>query len=221
MNQGSAPTQVTAEVHLKRAYELINDVEKATEEFRRSSIQHNAQLDADQPFLQMMATGFRGKKQLSQQKSTLQQDLQLANDELGRAAALNADVTIQTKDGVFGIKLLRSMIIYIRGSLEMIWGTSQKAKEQFASSIQILELPDARYMLGLLYEDEYKPKEALKEFERCLELDPAGELSVPALREANAMRNYKKRFRGSWGTFILLFIFFFPAAFIYLAAKWK
>jgi tetratricopeptide (TPR) repeat protein len=213
--------QVTPEVHLKRAHGLITDVEKPTEEFRSSALQHSAQLDADQPFLQMMATGFRGKRQLAQQKSTLLGDLQLANDELDRAAALNRDATIETGDGAFGIKQLRALIPYLNGQLEVILGSSQKAKQLFANSIQLLDFPSPHYMLGLLYEDEYKPAEALREFERCLQLDPDGELSVPALREANAMKNYKKRFRGSWGAFFLLLIFFFPAAFVYLVAKWK
>ena len=76
-------------------------------------------------------------------------------------------------------------------------------------------------MLGLLYESEYKPIEALRHFERCLELDPDGELSVPALREANAMRHYRKKFRGQWGLFFLMLVFFFPAAIVYFVVKYK
>ena len=214
-------SQITAEVHLKRAHGLIADVEKATEEFRRSAVQHDAQLDADGPFLQMMVTSFTGKRALAQQKATLLGDLQLANGELDHAAGLNPEATIETKDGVVGIKTLRAEILYVNGQLELFSGGSVKAKELFARTIQLVDFPDVHYMLGLIYEDEYKQAEALKEFEKCLELDPGGDMSVPALREANAMRNYKKKFRGSWGTFILLLIFCFPVAFVYLAGNWK
>src|SRR5262249_20650457 len=116
---------------------------------------------------------------------------------------------------------LRSFIQLMRGQLEMIWGTSRGAIQFLQNSVQIVELPDAHYMLGLIYESEYRPAEALAHFERCLEIDPAGDLSVSALRELNAMKNYKKRFRGSWGTFAILFVFFFPLAFLYFFAKRK
>jgi hypothetical protein len=82
----------------------------------------------------------------------------------------------------------------------------------------MMEFAEPHYMLGIVYEGQYRPVEALIHFERCLELDPVGELSVPALREANAMRNYKKRFRGSWGTFFLL-LCIWPAAIIYFFVK--
>jgi tetratricopeptide (TPR) repeat protein len=213
--------QMTAEVHLKRAHGLISDVDKATEEFRGSAVVHNERLDTDQPFLQMMVTGFKGKRELEQQKSTLLADLQLANDELDRAVALNRDATIETGDGALGIKQLRAMIRYANGQLELIWGSSQKAKQLFTNTIELVDFPDPHYMLGLIYEGEYKPAEALKEFERCLQLDPSGELSVPALREANAMKNYKKRFRGSWGIFFLLLLLFWPGAIIYVIVKRK
>ena len=115
------------------------------------------------------------------------------------------------------------MIWYAKGQLELVWGKSDKAREFFTSSIQVADSAEARYMLGLILEDEYQPAEALKEFEKCLELDPAGELSVPALREANAMKNYRKKFRGSWPLFILLLFFPFPIVFgvLYFVAKRK
>ena len=84
---------------------------------------------------------------------------------------------------------------------------------------QIIEFAEPHYMLGLIYEANM-PGPALWHFEKCLQLDPDGELSVPALREANAMRNYKKRFRGSWGTFFLL-LFIWPAAIVYFFVKRK
>src|SRR5437879_8861711 len=49
-----------AEVHLKRAWGLMTEVEKATETFRQRAIQHDAQLDQDQPFMSMLVTGFKG-----------------------------------------------------------------------------------------------------------------------------------------------------------------
>ena len=77
-----------------------------------------------------------------------------------------------------------------------------------------------RYGLGILHESDYQPKEALTHFERCLELDPAGEFSVSALREANAMRNYKKKFRGNWLLLVILSCYIIPGIF-YFKAKYK
>jgi len=45
-------TQSSPDVHLKRAYGLIQEVAKATKEFRQRAIAHNAQVESDQPFLQ-------------------------------------------------------------------------------------------------------------------------------------------------------------------------
>ena len=168
-----------------------------------------------------MVSTIRSTSKLKQQKASLVGDLQLAMQEVEKAAALNPDAVVRVESVNFGCQDLRAVILYLSGQVEMVWGNSQTAKAIFFQALQVLELPDPHYMLGLLYESEYNPVEALKHFERCLELDPGGEFSVPALREANAMRNYKKRFRGSWGSFFLMLIFFFPAAFVYFFVKYK
>ena len=75
-------------------------------------------------------------------------------------------------------------------------------------------------MLATVAEMQYRPVDALQYYEKCLAVDPAGENSVAALRGANAMRNYKKKFRGSWKTFCVL-LFIWPAAIIYYFVKRK
>ncbi len=213
--------EATADVHLKRAYGFLEEVEGATEEFRQQAISYSNEMETDQPFLQGMISARRGSKQLQQRKGSLINDLQLADQEIDRAVRLDNEVSIETKHGSINAVVMRSLIAFMNGQLEMIWGNSERAQQLFNTSIQILELPDAHYMLGLLYESEYKPTEALRHFERCLELDPAGTFSVSALREANAMKNYTRRFRGSWGIFFLLLLFFFPGAFLYFFMKRK
>jgi len=208
-------------MHLKRAYGFLKEVEDATESFRQQAVSHTKETEADQPFLQGMVSTVRGSKQLHQQKAALVNDLQLADQEIDCAVRLDSEASIQTKDGSLSAIGLRSTIAFMNGQLEMIWGNNERAKGFFDSSIQILELPDAHYMLGLLFESEYKPADALRHFEKCLELDPAGEFSVGALREASAMKKYKPCFRGSWGTFLILFLFFFPGAFLYFFLKRK
>jgi tetratricopeptide (TPR) repeat protein len=213
-------TQPNAHLHLKRAFGFVQEVEKATEEFRSSAIAHDAQIESNEPFLQGMISTFQGSRQLAQQKAALASDLQLAEQEVNRAAALDTNAEIDTRLGSLGVLQLRAWIMYCRGQIEMIWGKGDVAIQLFNNCIQIVEFAEPHYMLGLVYESKYMPAPALWHFERCLELDPAGELSVPALREANAMRNYKKRFRGNWGTFCLL-LFIWPAAIVYFFAKRK
>ncbi|MGH9498162.1 MAG: hypothetical protein ACRD3L_03390 [Terriglobales bacterium] len=218
------PTSVRdgkAEVHLKRAWGLMSEVEKATESLRERAIQHEAQIEQDQPFVAGIVSSFRSAGKLKREKSSLVSDLQLATSEVDKAATLNPDALVRVNSADFSIVGVRGMILYLSGQIEMIWGTSQRAKDIWFHSIQTSEFADPHYMLGVLFESEYNPTEALKHFERCLELDPDGELSVPALREANAMRNYKKRFRGSWGLFFLMLLFFFPAAIVYFVVKCK
>lgn len=202
-----------AEVHLKRAFGFIQEVERATESFRQRAIAYDAQMQSDQPFLEGMLSTLKGNKQMRQQKSVLANDLNLAGQEIDQAANADKEATIATKDGTFGVDQLRAIITYMSGQLEMIWGQSKDAKRLFNESLQIAEFPDAHYMLGLLHESDYQPAEALQHFERCLELDPNGEFSVSSVREANAMRNYKKKFRGNWLLFVLLMIFPFPLVF--------
>jgi len=211
----------TAEVYLERAYGLIQHVENATEGFRQRSLEYDAQVNRNEPFIQGMIGTIRGSMDLKQRKNSLYNDLQLAEQEIDRAVAVDRDATITVGGNSLAAIHLRSYIQFLKGQLEMIWGTSRSAIQFLQSSIQIAEIAHAHYMLGLVYESEYRPAEALAHFERCLEIEPTGELSVSALREASAMKNYKKRFRGSWGTFAILFVFFFPSAFIYFFAKRK
>jgi hypothetical protein len=221
-HSGIAP--LNAEVHLKRALGFIEEVEKATEEFRNQAVAHDARIDAqiesDAPFLTTMVSTIRGKRQLAQNKTSLWNDLQLAEQEINRAVAVNSDAAINTKIGTVGAPQLRAWIMYSRGQIEMIWGSADAAIQLFNQCLQIIDFAEPHYMLGLLFEAKYMPAPALWHFEKCLQLDPAGDLSVSALREANAMRNYKKRFRGSWGVFFLL-LFIWPAAIIYFFVKRK
>lgn len=219
--RGTSMTQPSADVHLKRAYGFIQEVDRATENFRQRAIAHDTQVESDQPFLQGMVTTIKGNQQLKQQKTSLVNDLQLANQEIDRAVSVDREATVQTADGTFSALQLRALITYMNGQIEMIWGKSEDAKRLLNSSLQVVELPDAHYMLGLLYESEYKPADALKHFERCLELDPGGELSVSALREANAMKNYKKKFRGNWLLLIVLTLFYIIPGVIYFWKKYK
>lgn len=209
------------DVHLKRAWGLMTEVEKATEVFRQRAIQHDAQIDQDEPFVAGLVGTVRSASHLKREKSSLVSDLQLATQEIDRAAILNPDAVLRADSGEFSINALRATVLYLSGQIEMIWGKSWKAQEIFFQCLQTAEFADPHYMLGLLYESEYKPVEALKHFEKCLELDPEGEFSVSALREANAMRNYKKKFRGGWGLFFLMLVFFFPAAIVYFIVKYK
>lgn len=204
-------TGLTAEVHLKRAHALISRVEAATEQFRRSIIAHDESLEGDQPFLQMMATGFKGKRQLAQQKSALLSDISLAGEELDCTAGLDLDAHVATSDGRLDVLALREMASYATGQLELIDGNTKKAREIFTSTLEIADIPGPHYTLGLIYEDEYKPAEALREFEKCLELEPGGELSVPALRKARATKKYKKKFRGSWLLLVILLFIYYRA----------
>lgn len=215
--------QTGVDVYLKRAYGFIQEVERATESFRTSAIAHSAQVDSNQPFLLGMVSAYQGNRQLKQQKVSLANDLNLAIQEIDQAASVDNEATIKTKDGIFGATQLRAIVKYMRGQLEMIWGRSEDAKHFFNDSLQIAEFPDAHYMLGLLHESDYQPAEALQHFERCLELDPDGEFSVSALREANAMKNYKKKFRGNWLLFIFLLCVPFPVVFgvLYFIVKRK
>lgn len=198
--------QMTADVHLRRAYGFIQEVEKATQEFRDQALEHDAQVERDQPFLEGMVSSFKGSRQMKRQKTALVGDLQLASQEIDRASALDGNTVIETESGDLGVIQLRGLVSYMSGQIEMIWGSGDEAKRLFIASLQLVELPHTHFMLGILCESEYRPVEALEHFEKCLDLDPNGEFSVSALREANAMRNYKKKFRGSW-LLVLIFCF--------------
>jgi tetratricopeptide (TPR) repeat protein len=213
-------SRLTSDVHLKRALNFVQEVENATDKFRQSAIDHDSQLQQDKPFLEGMISTIRGSRDLAQQKARLFNDLQLAEQELGRAIALDGSAEIETEHGKLNAVQLRSWIVCMKGQVEMIWGNPDTAIQLFNQCIQTWEFADAHYMLGMVYESKYMPTPALQHFERCLELDPSGELSVSALREANAMRNYKKRFRGSWSTFLVLLLCF-PAALVYYFVKRK
>jgi hypothetical protein len=213
-------THPNPDVHLKRAFGFIQEVEKATAEFRNHAMAYGAQPESDEPFLQGMISSFKESRQLTQKKAALSSDLQLAEQEVDRAAALDTNAVIETRIGVAGVLQLKAWILYLRGRIEMIWGNADAAIQIFNNCIQTVDFAEPHYMLGLVYEAKYMPAPALVHFEQCLALDPDGDLSVPALREANAMKNYKKRFRGSWSTFCFL-LFIWPAAIVYFFVQRK
>jgi hypothetical protein len=129
-----------ADVHLKRAFGFIQEVEKATEDLRNRAITHDAQMESDEPFLQGMISTFRGSRQLAQQKAALSSDLQLAEQEVSRAAAIDSNAEISTRLGSVGSLQLRAWIMYMRGQIEMIWGSGDAAKQLFLNCIKMVEI---------------------------------------------------------------------------------
>lgn len=216
-------------IHLTRAYGLIKEVEAATESFRRQAIAHAEQSDSDEPFLKGMIHTVKGERDLKQQKGALASDLDLAEQEIMRAASLDPVASIKTKDGPADEVRLKCFIAILRGNIEMIWGRAADAIGYFQASCALIESAQANYMLGMIYESERSRTEALSYYERCLDLEPVGEYSVSALRASNAIRTNKgnkssgkgKRFQGSWIILLILFVLFFPAAILYFFVKRK
>lgn len=208
-------------VHLKRAYGLIKAVEDSTEDLRQAALRHQASANDDEPFVAGMLTMIKGNRRLAADKAKIIADLQLALDELAAAEAEGPDQEIVMPEGTFQAKHLRAFAYLQKGLAEALHGTSNQARQHLWQSIQTFETADANYWMAALYEGDYDASQALRFYERCLELDPDGEHSVAALRSANEMRHYKPRFRGDWGLFGCLLLFFFPAAIIYYFVKKK
>jgi hypothetical protein len=62
-----------------------------------------------------MAAGMKGRGQLRRDKAALTSDLQLASEELDRAASLDPGVILETDQGTFGIPRLRAAIPFYLG----------------------------------------------------------------------------------------------------------
>ena len=214
-------TVANAEVHLRRAYGLIHGVEQQLEQFRSQMMRHSANVNADEPFVSGMITAFQGSRRIAAEKAALRQDIDLAWAEIDRASQIDSSAKIEADGTAFDIIALRAGANLVAGELELSSGQFEPAKQCLRQSIELLDNASAHYMLGLISEEQYNPTEAVAEFEKCLQLEPDGELSVRALRDANRMRNYRKQFRGTWGTFGCLLTVFFPLAFLYYFANRK
>jgi tetratricopeptide (TPR) repeat protein len=218
-------TQPDAITHLKYAYDLIKEVERNTQDLRTSAASHDASidahLDANAPFVKMMWKGFVGKRRVGAEKAELVRDLQLATSELEKAVSLDPGVTLETKDGTFEPTNTRAGIWLLYGLIEMIWGTGQMARQYLEYSLQLYQSPETVFWLAAVCESQYDAPTALRHFEKYLELDPNGEYSVNALRAANQLRNYRKRFRGDWTLLIISLLLCFPISIVYFVVKYK
>jgi tetratricopeptide (TPR) repeat protein len=210
-----------ATVHLNRAWRLMGEVNGQLEQLHHHVLTHNETVQQDGPFVASLVSSFQSSGRLGAQKSSLYSDLQLASSEVDSAAAIDPDATIKADEGVLGIEHLRGVILRLRGSIELIAGSGETARQLYLQSLQFIESPDTYFWLGVIHEDRYDPQWALHYFEKSLELDPDGELSVAALREANRMRNYRKGFRGDWTILILSLLCCLPFAPIYYYMKYK
>jgi tetratricopeptide (TPR) repeat protein len=220
--KGNPMTDSQAIVHLQRAFKVLQEVEKKTDDLRGKAAAHSTSVDEDKPFVQGLISAYAGSRHLSKDKETLLADLQLANGEIDVAAQLDPAAAITTEQGgSFAIPQARGLMDLLRGHIELAWGSPVLARQHLFKSLEYAEFPETHFFLGLIYEDVPDPANALIHFEKYLQLDPNGEFSVGALREANAMRHYKKRFRGSWGLFAVLCLFCIPVAPVYYFMKRK
>jgi tetratricopeptide (TPR) repeat protein len=211
----------TAIIHLTRAYGLIEAVQEATESLRERAIAYDNADDSGRPFLSSMVNTYKGSRSLHQQKASLVSDLNLAEQEVARAAAIDPRAFLEIEQIQQGEAHFRCLIALLRGQMEVIWGDSSEAVRHLQGSRGYLDTATAHYWLGRIYGSNYHPAEALSHFEQCLALEPTGEYSISALREANSLRSYKKKFRGSWLLLLLMFVIFFPAAILYFIVKRK
>ncbi len=214
-------SQTPTVAYLRRAYGLITGVSEKTEDLRQHVLAHEASAQQDQPFVAGMVSTFQSGRRLGSEKANLKADLDLAISEIDRAQAADPDAAIDTKDGTLQAKHLRANALLLHGVIEGLHGTSALARQYLGQSIQVADSAGANYWMALLYEGDHDPANALAYYERCLALDPDGEYSVAALRSANEMRNYRKKFRGSWGMFGCLLLLFFPVAIVYYVVKTK
>jgi len=196
-------------------------VEDSTENLRQAAIRYQASVNDDEPFVSGMLSTIKGGRQLAADKARITADLQLALSELAAAEAGDPNRELVTPEGTFQAKHLKALAFLQQGLVESLHGTTSQALQHLSLSIQTFETADANYWIAALYESSYDAPHALQFYERYLQLEPNGELSVAALRSANEMRNYKPRFRGDWSLFGCFVLFFFPAAIAYYFIKRK
>lgn len=212
-------SQSPAAIHLRRAFGIVKKVGQKTEELRQHVVQYSASLQQDQQFLKGMVSAIAARRQVATKKATLKSDLDLAISELDKAQAAGPDEVIQVNGNDIQSYRLRAWALMLHGLVETFSGSSETARRYFWESIHTFDNADANFWMGVCYEEDFDPQNALLYYERCLTLDPDGEFSIEALRSANRMRNYKKRFRGSWVIFGLLCWFLFPMAIVYYFSK--
>ena len=108
-----------AEVHLKRAYAMLSEVETATDELDSRAREHDEKIDASQDYSLLSSIG--AGIQLTKQKSALISDLDLAAQELEHAQRLDRSVTIplEKTETRIGIPAVRAGIEYELGLIEL------------------------------------------------------------------------------------------------------
>jgi tetratricopeptide (TPR) repeat protein len=213
-----------AKQFLIRALQLLQNIESQIGSFRTQVVRHDAQLNSEH--VPVSAIGdvvqsWRNAGTIGAQKTELVRDLQIVDNELRQAESADPQVTVEFEGADIGIEPARAYMLLLNGQIEMLWGNSDRAIQLLTESCSHQEMAATHFMLGLAFESQYRPKESLFHYEKCLALEPTGDYAISALREAEAMRSYKRRFRGSWGAFGCLFIFFFPFAIVYYMVKRK
>ena len=220
--------QPDVQVHLNRVVSFLDEADDSTAQFREKLQAHHDALGKGsvsfEDFLFDFVEGAARGVSLKKDKAALVSDLDLATRELelGEMQDRDATVTVEGdgKDVTLTIPQLRAAILRQRGFIELLLGSNQQAEQYFLQSVERLESPEPYYMLGAIAEAEYRPVDALNYYEKSIQLEPAGVWSVGALRGAESMKNYKKKFRGSWGIFCALLLIW-PAAVVYFFAKRK
>lgn len=201
--------------HMHRAQRLITEAGRQFDKLREVAVKRQASSGQEGGFLSVIATNMKLDRQLKNDISALKADIDLALAELDKAEAADPEAIIEVDDTLLRVNSLRAGALFNHGVIEASMGNSQQAKQFFYQSIKLFDMGETNYWMAHLYENDGDAKNALIYYERCLAIDPDGELSVDALRSANRMRTYKKQFRGNWGLFGCLLLLFFPAAIIY------
>lgn len=193
--------EATAESHLIRAFRLIDEASGRIQEFAQQMTTLQTSDHSDMGFLRGMAATARESAATGAMKSKLDTDLRLAESEITAAEALDAEASVQIQGRIFALSSLRAALFGTRGIIEYINGKKPYARQCLEYAAGLEDTAAIQFWLGLLAKDEKDSQRALQHFERSLALDPNGEMSIPALREADEAR---KRLQGGGGCALLL-----------------
>lgn len=80
------PQAVEAEVHLRRAHDLLQEVNEQTDSFREKAAAYSSAGDNNSSFLGSMADIAKQSSRLKKEKASLLSDLKLAEEQLNLAA---------------------------------------------------------------------------------------------------------------------------------------
>ncbi len=194
---------------LRRAYSLLEEVDKELEGFRSNMLETVQSIDyslRQGEVGESLLEDVMSDPTLPRQRQTIREHLDSALKEIEMVRREEGSAVLEIDGKKADVQTLTARLDRARGDLALSAGRLRDAIKRYQRSAIESEFADTFFALGLVYECANQPGRAVQAFDRCGKLAPTADVAIEARKSVGRLKSKMVLggwFVGSWKVFLI------------------